>query len=470
MYSQFAKTLATVHTGSPILEAIENFRIPYHYLKNAGDVLDGTSVIYQISRIVSMSFILEHPSGYPSPDGHSSSCEEECLPWDLDGISSNPNLTIDFIVNKGRRFLMMTDSSLCMERLSYNPNITIEFVDNHRNGIKGVMERGQWDISGILTHVSGDDLIRIIKTPEEINIYASNIPSSLSPRAHEMIFALSKNVNLTPRILLDNPKGVLIGGVYKKWIMNVLTLHTNIPFDFILKYPLGFGCGKWSMLCLNHNKNITLDFIFEYSKKIYSLINQFPLWNLPILCSNGVIPIKYILEYPEGLTLSSVPERKEVLRWPIASTLKRHPMSGASEEDIEKYINITHKQYLNMEELSRHVPIKFILNHQDGIKNDKGVLKPWIISCLFENPDIDYDFLCWLLEKPLSYRDIQGLFKNPYTGAKRRREKYIYSVKEEAARDIWYKGWTPYYFDPNKRGKGFDKDKEVFLEHLFHKE
>ena len=493
-YSEYIAELDSTYYGNPLIRLIrDDLRVS----KNKCDFLSGVDM-YELSRVAPLDFILKYPEGIYGKA------------WNLKGISANLNVDINFILNTGRTFLLNHQRTLCMNTLSFNTNITKEFMEEYPKGIEGTVgnfftnpglsKRSIWGSSWIsmqiVSRMSSEDIIVLVRE-------LTTIPGDYAT-AQFYIRTISSNKNLTPEILMANKKGIKFSGFYKKWVMELLSSNPAIPFKFILDNPLGFceldaggeppagearlfEYSQWDDRTLSENPRININFIQEYSKKVYSLTNKFPEWDMFKLTSNEGISIRYILDNPEGLRL----EYKGVhtlLKWDKYS-VTYNPMKGASDEEIFRYFREyfsggPSSTFMFVLSCNPGITLEFVHKYPHGIENKNGVSQKWNLEGLSINPNIDYNFLksesgkdnhsshsSYSSQRKYSdFLNIRSLSINLFTKARKEREEYIYSAKEKAARVIWYKGWLPYYFNPNTRGKGFDKDKEVFLEHLFHKE
>ena len=460
--------------------------------------------MFHLSVIASTDFILRHPEGLYGKK------------WSPDGIAMNLNVGINFIVNTGRSFLLKQKHTLCMDALSSNPNITAKFMKMYPVGIEGIVGNlGSKTCNNKHRPTSfGQACCKEWNNIKyEARMSTKEILHSIQLKCYnevKWLVAFSSNVNLSLEILLAYPKGLYCNlGVHRGWNMYSITNNPGIPFEFILKHPLGFGSGEWNMLSLSSNERVSLDFVKEYSKKIYSLTNKFPEWDMFMLSTNKGIPIEYILEHPEGLTLSGVPEGltlhtkvpgqlvTKVVPW-AEDSLPFNPMYGATQSDILRYIYkyfLTPRGFLDMHLICINPGITsdFIYKHPRGLKIEGStVYQKWHFNSYSQNPSIDYDFIlkyykssenteeAWGIsskEYPMielkegSIRhtgnlDMGFLSSNSFAKLKKEENEYIRITKEVSARIIWYKAWLPYYYSPERVGKGFDKDKEVFLEHL----
>ena len=520
------ETLSEVYTSElnstyahPLIRIIEDELKEEPYDRNIIRELD----MYTFSISVDVDTILKYSDGFVY-EYKGYMCKKK---WNLKGLSFNLSLDEDFILNRGNSFLAEHKYTLCMNILSRNPNISLNFMHEFQYGIENVIGgEGMFNVTTIIVltmcerneggdvwdeyindeGMSGetgerclfldeDNLVKpgIIVHSQKWNTFEMLRKTSIdileemvehSDISEDYAQAVTCNFNLTPSFILNNKLGILCGTTLVGWDMNVLSANPAIPFKFILDYPAGFGCGGWTTYELSNRIDITLEFIFEYSQKVFVLKQEYPEWDMVSLSRR--IPARYILDNPAGLEIGLFVGRRierntersgKKIKWDVEGLTERkkwhveglmsNPMKDLSKSDIllyiQRYFPYEGKEY----ELSINHGItpEFIYEYPGCIKDGKS----WSSEGLVCNPNIDYEFLVLLFSKKIkTYESINigYLCGNPYSKVREAREEYICTTKEKAARVIWYNGWIPYYYSPKRVGKGFDKDKEVFQEHL----
>ena len=168
--------------------------------------------------------------------------------WNMDAVSSNPNISLDFIRDNPNIKWSWFNG------VSYNPNLTCDFVNEYN--------KRNWNWKYLSQHLSMNKEF-IDKNKNNINF------KYLSRNKHISILFISKtkypwhingglthNPNLRFRYVIKN--------IFLLWCIDLLSENPNMSLNDIEKYD-DFNW-NWSKI-IKYNENITIEFVHKYIKK-----------------------------------------------------------------------------------------------------------------------------------------------------------------------------------------------------------
>jgi len=212
------------------------------------------------------------------------------FPWDFQGISRNPNLTIEMIrkfykkkwswttisQNPGITMDMVENNSdLPWERygLSSNPNLTIDYIKSHpvswRNWIrifigKHYTKYWNWSMISCNPGISTQD---VLDNPD--------LPWNW--------YQLARNPNITLEFIEQTST--------KSWNYSELSKHPKLSYDFVLKYPTK----PWSWITLS--KRFSVETIFREMENAKKNGIKGLAWNWEGISENPTLTIDHIEQY-----------------------------------------------------------------------------------------------------------------------------------------------------------------------------
>lgn len=149
--------------------------------------------------------------------------ENDDLPWDIEGISNNPTITISYILNN-------LDKNFNWFNVSKNKGITIEDVDNNPDL--------KWDWRAI-SYGKKYTIDFIRKYKNKLDFYF-----------------ISSNASIKMSDVVNNPD--------LPWNYSQISFNSNVTHDFVLKHP----DWNWDGNLLAQNKNIHVNKMKLLFKKI----------------------------------------------------------------------------------------------------------------------------------------------------------------------------------------------------------
>lgn len=217
-------------------------------------------------------------------------CDQQ---WNIVYLCKNPNITEDFILNNINEIIQNKE---CVNNLSANPSINEELVkkyDNFEITIDKFRYIWEWNYVDLASNpsITPDFLLsrrNLIKTTGGLKRF---------------IYNLSKNINLSPNFLKNNP--CPLGNNFYTWDMYELSKNPAISLNFIMENPNGFGVGDWDLGGLYENPNTYIN-VDKIDKIVHeNLRNKMEHKNLKklytMLCS-----CEYILNNPQGYNCDGV--------------------------------------------------------------------------------------------------------------------------------------------------------------------
>ena len=364
--------------------------------------------------------------------------------WNMKTLSSNPSITEEFVLKYPQGFPCENKFNNCcddsfgwyMPYLSANPSISMKFIINNPNGIDGV----GWSLYGLSQNPNLST--NFIETNPGL-WYGCDLQNNCSIPldfilSHSQIkWNLNKHPGVTCDYILNNPLGAPYAQIstrerrtFHEWKFEQVCLNPNITFDFIVEkiyYLILEDTWKYisriSMKNLSSNKNLPIELLEKYpygfSKDIFKngyTVGNLPGWSVYLLSSNPVITEEFLQKHPEGVGHSL---------W-------------------------------NMFNLSMNpsISLEYMFNTPS---------MGWELGSMCRNPNITPKFYLSVEYTNNMYLGVEGIYYNPFTKLIKERNILIEKLRVEAARVIWYKGWLPYYYNPKRVNKGFDKDYKEYL-------
>jgi hypothetical protein len=249
------------------------------------------------------------------------------LPWNLNALCSNPNLTISFI----KKWMMSNRTKrLNWFSLSKNPRITTKDVSHHPElpwDWKGLSRNPSIlsDHNFVRQHLSKMDREHIIKKMPLSFLLQHSVHYFFS---HIFWKCVCVNPTLTTQFVLDN--------LQEDWHWPSLSCHPSCTPEFIESHP-DF---PWDWKSIGCNDSITPDFVERHIHKQWDWVKLSQNRSMiPLILSHPEYPWNwYIVSSNPSLTKELVQQFKDKeWDWPVISM--HLPFT---KQDLDEYKNISY--------------------------------------------------------------------------------------------------------------------------------